>query len=182
MAVKSAEVSDSALLQREAIVLSNLYACPYIYWCFGEKIMTGDRNRIIYNLLLEYGSGGTLADLIKKSGGEGLPESDVRPYTRHILEGLDCVHSCGYVHRALKPENIIIVPIITGTGTEYVAKIGDFGLAKRAKQMRKMITMSKSCKLRGSLGYSSPETVVDKGQQQESPSDVWALGMIIHLT
>ncbi|GMQ09318.1 hypothetical protein CsSME_00052740 [Camellia sinensis var. sinensis] len=179
MAVKSAEVSHSALLQREAIVLSNLHACPYIYRCFGEEIMTGDRNRIIYNLLLEYGSGGTLADLIKKSGGEGLPESDVRRYTRHILEGLDCVHSCGYVHRALKPENIIIVPIITGTGTEYVAKIGDFGLAKRAKQMRKMMTMSKSCKLRGSLGYSSPETVVDKGLQQESPSDIWALGMIV---
>ncbi|KAL7162093.1 hypothetical protein ACSBR2_042549 [Camellia fascicularis] len=179
MAMKSAEVSDSALLQREAIVLSNLHACPYIYRCFGEEIMTGDRNRIIYNLLLEYASGGTLANLIKKSGGEGLPESDVRRYIRHILEGLDCVHSCGYVHRALKPENIIIVPIITGTGTEYVAKIGDFGLAKRAKQMRKMMTMSKSCKLRGSLEYSSPETVVDRGLQQESPSDVWALGMIV---
>ncbi|XP_028063989.1 mitogen-activated protein kinase kinase kinase 2-like [Camellia sinensis] len=75
--------------------------------------------------------------------------------------------------------NIIIVLIITGTGTEYVAKIGDFGLAKRAKQMRMMVTMSKSCKLRGSLGYSSPETVVYKGLQQESPSDVWALGMIV---
>ncbi|KAI7985614.1 Mitogen-activated protein kinase kinase kinase 17 [Camellia lanceoleosa] len=133
MAVKSVEVSDSALLQREAIVLSNLHACPYIYQWFGEETMTGDRNRIIYNLLLEYGSSGTLADLIKKSGGEGFPESDVRRYTRHILEGLDCVHSCGYVHRALKLENIIIVPIITGTGTEYIAKIGDFGLAKRAK-------------------------------------------------
>ncbi|KAI7986585.1 Mitogen-activated protein kinase kinase kinase 17 [Camellia lanceoleosa] len=176
MAVKSAKISDSALLQWEAIVLSNLHACPYIYRCFGEEIMTGDRNRIIYNLLLEYGTGGTLADLIKKSGSEGLPESDVRRYTRHILEGLDCVHSCGYVHRALKPENIIIVPIITSTGMEYVAKIGDFGLAKRAKQM---MTMSKSCKLRGSLRYSSPETVVDKGLQQESPSDVWALGMIV---
>ncbi|XP_028104820.1 serine/threonine-protein kinase 17B-like [Camellia sinensis] len=84
--------------------------------------MTGDCNRIIYNILLEYGSGRTLADLIKKSGGRGLSESDVRCYTRHILEGLDCVHSSGYVHRALKPENIIIVSISTGTGTKYVAK------------------------------------------------------------
>ncbi|KAI7986278.1 Mitogen-activated protein kinase kinase kinase 2 [Camellia lanceoleosa] len=41
------------------------------------------------------------------------------------------------------------------------------------------MTMSKSCKLRGSLGYSSPKTVIDKGLQQESPSDVWALGMIV---
>ncbi|KAI7984769.1 Mitogen-activated protein kinase kinase kinase 18 [Camellia lanceoleosa] len=36
-----------------------------------------------------------------------------------------------------------------------------------------------SYKLRGSLRYSSPETVVDKGLQQEPPSDVWALGLIV---
>ncbi|GMQ09321.1 hypothetical protein CsSME_00052742 [Camellia sinensis var. sinensis] len=144
MAVKSAEVSDSALLQREALVLRNFHACPYIYRCFGEEVFTSDRNRMVYNLLLEYGSSGTLADVVKKTGGNGLPESDVRRYTRYILEGLDCVHSAGYVHRALKPENIIIVPIITSTGTEYIAKI-----------------------------------VVDKGLQQEPPSDVWALGLIV---
>ncbi|KAL7162058.1 hypothetical protein ACSBR2_042520 [Camellia fascicularis] len=131
MVVKSAKVSDSAMLQREATVLSNFHACPYIYRCFGEEIMTGDCNHIIYNILLEYGSGETIADLIKKSGGRGLPEFDVRCYTRHILEGLDCVHSSGYVHRALKPKNIIIVSISTSTGTKYVAKVGDFGLAKQ---------------------------------------------------
>ncbi|GMQ09320.1 hypothetical protein CsSME_00052742 [Camellia sinensis var. sinensis] len=179
MAVKSAEVSDSALLQREALVLRNFHACPYIYRCFGEEVFTSDRNRMVYNLLLEYGSSGTLADVVKKTGGNGLPESDVRRYTRYILEGLDCVHSAGYVHRALKPENIIIVPIITSTGTEYIAKIGDFGLAKKSEQARKIFRMPISYKLRGSLQYSSPETVVDKGLQQEPPSDVWALGLIV---
>ncbi|KAL7179819.1 hypothetical protein ACSBR1_043094 [Camellia fascicularis] len=179
MAVKSAEVSDSALLQREALVLRNFHACPYIYRCFGEEVFTSDRNRMVYNLLLEYGSGGTLADVIKKTGGNGLPESDVRRYTRYIIEGLDCVHSSGYVHRALKPDNIIIVPIITSTGTEYIAKIGDFGLAKKSEQARKILRMPISYKLRGCLQYSSPETVVDKGLQHEPPSDVWALGLIV---
>ncbi|KAL7179818.1 hypothetical protein ACSBR1_043093 [Camellia fascicularis] len=179
MAVKSAEVSDSALLQREALVLRNFHACPYIYRCFGEEVFTSDRNQMVYNLLLEYGSGGTLADVIKKTGGNGLPESDVRRYTRYILEGLDCVHSAGYVHRALKPDNIIIVPIITSTGTEYIAKIGDFGLAKKSEQARKILRMPISYKRRGSLQYSSPETVVDKGLQQQPPSDVWALGLIV---
>ncbi|XP_028096629.1 calcium-dependent protein kinase 4-like [Camellia sinensis] len=146
MAVKSAEVSDSALLQREALVLRNFHACPYIYRCFGEEVFTSDRNRMVYNLLLEYGSSGTLADVVKKTGGNGLPESDVRRYTRYILEGLDCVHSAGYVHRALKPENIIIVPIITSTGTEYIAKIGDFGLAKKSEQARKIFRMPISYK------------------------------------
>ncbi|THG11166.1 sporulation protein kinase pit1-like [Camellia sinensis] len=156
MVVKSAEVSDSAMLQREAMVLNNFHACPYIYRCFREEIMTGYCNCIIYNILLKYGSGGTLADLIKKSGGRALLESDVRCYTRHIIEGLDCVHSYGYVHHALKPENIIVVSISTSTGIEYVAKIGDFGLAKTEKQMRKMMTMSKSYKLRGNIRCLSP--------------------------
>ncbi|KAI7985774.1 Mitogen-activated protein kinase kinase kinase 17 [Camellia lanceoleosa] len=167
------------MLQREAMVLSNFHACPCIYHYFGEEIMTGDCNRIIYNILLEYGSGGTLTDLIKKSGSRGLPEFDVRCYTRRILEGLDCVHSSGYVHRALKPENIIIVSISTSTGTKYVAKVGDFGLAKIERQMRNMMTMSKSYKLRGNIRCLSLEMVVDRGLQQETPSDVWDIGCIV---
>ncbi|KAL7179820.1 hypothetical protein ACSBR1_043095 [Camellia fascicularis] len=167
------------MLQREVMVLSNFHACPYIYRCFGKEIMTSDCNHIIYNILLEYGSGGTLADLIKKSGGRGLLESNVRCYTRHILKGLDCVHSSSYVHRALKPENIIIVSISTSTGTKYVAKVGDFGLAKTEKQMRKMTTMSKSYKLGGNIQCLSPEMVVDRGLQQETPSDVWDVGCIV---
>ncbi|XP_028111976.1 sporulation protein kinase pit1-like [Camellia sinensis] len=156
MVMKSAEVSDFAMLQREAMVLNNFHACPYIHRCFGEEIMTGYCNCIIYNILLKYGSGGTVADLIKKSGGRALLESDVRCYTRHIIEGLDCVHSFGYVDRALKPENIIVVSISTSVGIEYVANAGDFGLAKTEKQMRKMMTMSKSYKLRGYFRFLSP--------------------------
>ncbi|KAL7162054.1 hypothetical protein ACSBR2_042516 [Camellia fascicularis] len=117
--------------------------------------MTGYYNRIIYNILLEYGSGRTLADLIKKSGGRVLLESDVRCYTRHIIEGLDCVHSSGYVHRALKPENIIIVSITTSTGTKYVLR------------------------LRGNIRCLSPEMVVNRGLQQETPDDVWDVGCIV---
>ncbi|KAI7985238.1 putative serine/threonine-protein kinase CPE1738 [Camellia lanceoleosa] len=86
-----------------------------------------------------------------------------------VCRDLDCVHSSGYVHRALQPDNIIIVPVSTSTRTEteYVAKNGDFGLANAEKQM---MTTSKSYKLRGNIRYLSPETVVDRGLQQETPS------------
>ncbi|KAF2322370.1 hypothetical protein GH714_012984 [Hevea brasiliensis] len=42
--------------------------------------------KMLYNLLLKYAYGGTLADLIKRSGGCGLPESDVKRHTRSILK------------------------------------------------------------------------------------------------
>lgn len=47
---------------------------------------------MVYNLLLEYDSGGTLAGLIKKSEGNGLAECDVRLYTR--AKSYSCLRLC----------------------------------------------------------------------------------------
>ncbi|XP_028078711.1 mitogen-activated protein kinase kinase kinase 17-like [Camellia sinensis] len=174
MAVKSAEVSVSGSIQKEREVLSNIGQCPYIIRCFGDEITMGLTGEMVFNLLLEYGSGGTLADLIKKSGGSGLLESDVRYYTRSILRGLIHIHDCGYVHCDLKPENILIVSKTTGTATKLRVKIGDFGLAKRATQNKKR---KLDPYLRGTPMYLSPEAVVDN--IQEPPSDIWALGCIV---
>ncbi|KAI3822510.1 hypothetical protein L1987_10100 [Smallanthus sonchifolius] len=59
---------------------------------------------MVYNLLLEYGSGGTLADLIRKSSRNGLLESDVKRHTRSILSGLRHIHRSGqeFLERSLK--------------------------------------------------------------------------------
>ncbi|XP_059624772.1 mitogen-activated protein kinase kinase kinase 20-like [Cornus florida] len=169
IAVKSAEVSGSGSIQKEREVLSNIQWCPYIIQCFGDEITTSENGQMVYNLLLEYGCGGTLGGLIKKSNGCGLPESDVRCYTRSILRGLYHIHKCGYVHRDIKPENIILLPITTGAVTKFKAKIGDFGLAKRMEKFDPY--------LRGTPLYLSPEAVVDN--IQEPPSDIWALGCIV---
>ncbi|KAF2297109.1 hypothetical protein GH714_017478 [Hevea brasiliensis] len=87
MAVKSAEVSSSSSLQKEKQVFNHLPDCPYILECYGEETTMSKDGKMLYNLLLEYASGGTLADLIKRSGGCGLPESDVKRYTSSILKG-----------------------------------------------------------------------------------------------
>ncbi|KAI7985772.1 Mitogen-activated protein kinase kinase kinase 17 [Camellia lanceoleosa] len=174
MAVKSAEVSVSGSIQKEREVLNNIGRCKNVIRCFGEEVTNGENGEMVYNLLLEYGSGGTLADLIKKSGGCGLPESDVRYYARSILRGLNHIHQCGYVHCDLKPENILLVPNTTGTDTKFKVKIGDFGLTKRAKQNKKRRL---DPYWRGTPMYLSPEVVVDN--IQEPPSDIWAFGCIV---
>lgn len=175
MAVKSAEVSSSGSIQKEREVLSNVRGCPDIIRCFGEETTIGDNGAVVYNLLLEYGSGGTLAERIKQSGGNGLSEFEVKVFTRSILRGLNHIHESGYVHCDLKPDNILLVP---DSGRRvfpnFRAKIADFGLAKRAKQ-------SKKRKLepywRGTPLYLSPEAVLDK--VQDPPCDIWALGCIV---
>ncbi|XAR67804.1 Mitogen-activated protein kinase kinase kinase [Bertholletia excelsa] len=175
MAVKSAEVSDSGSLQKERETLSSIGRCPYVIQCFGEETTMGYNGHMIYNLLLEYCPGGTLADLIKKSGGRGLPEHEVRHYTRSILRGLSHIHNCGFVHCDLKPENLLLVPNTRGNGTKFTVKIGDFGLSK------KVTTKNRKRKLDiywgGTPMYLSPEVVAEG--IQGAPSDIWALGCIV---
>uniref|UniRef100_A0A2C9U2L0 Protein kinase domain-containing protein n=1 Tax=Manihot esculenta TaxID=3983 RepID=A0A2C9U2L0_MANES len=120
MAVKSAEFSLSRSLRKEKEVFYHLRDCPYILECYGEKIIVNNKGQMVYNLLLEYASGGTLFDPIRRSGDLRLPESDVKRYTRSILKGIDYIHSHEYVHCDLKPENVLLVR--SGSG-DFVPKI-----------------------------------------------------------
>lgn len=174
MAVKSAEVSASCSIQKEREVLSNVKGCNDIIRCFGEETTMGETGVMVFNLLLEYGSGGTLAERIKNSGGAGLPEFEAKVFTRCLLRGLNHIHRVGYVHCDLKPDNILLVPDARGKGG-LRAKIGDFGLAKREKQSKKRKLLEPYW--RGTPMYLSPEAVLEN--VQEAPSDVWALGCIV---
>ncbi|KAF2322365.1 hypothetical protein GH714_012932 [Hevea brasiliensis] len=69
MVVKSAKVSSSSSLQKEKEAFNHLRDCPYILDCYGKETTMSKDAKMLYNLLLEYASGGTLADLIKRSGG-----------------------------------------------------------------------------------------------------------------
>ncbi|KAK4587821.1 hypothetical protein RGQ29_019000 [Quercus rubra] len=172
MAVKSAEVSLSASLQKEKEVHNNVQGCPFVIHCFGEEITTQENGEnMVYNLLFEYASGGTLCGLIEKSGGSGLPESDVKRYSKSILQGLNHVHDCGYVHCDLKPENVLLVS--AATGESFVAKIGDLGLARRSEQRKK----GRLDYLRGTALYMAPETVIES--VQDPKSDIWAFGCVV---
>ncbi|XP_065852924.1 mitogen-activated protein kinase kinase kinase 20-like [Euphorbia lathyris] len=172
MTIKSAKVSASSSLKKEKRVLDDLRGCPYIIDCYGEETTTTKKGKMIYNLLLEYASEGTLDSLIKQSGGCGLHESDVRRYTRCILKGIDYIHSRGYVHCDLNPANVLLVS--DENWETFVPKIGDFGLAKRLVKSKQMEFYSS---LEGTLRYMAPETIID--EIQEYPCDIWALGCIV---
>ncbi|GKD77489.1 hypothetical protein Tco_1340110 [Tanacetum coccineum] len=68
--------------------------------CFVEEITKGENNPMVYNLLLEYASAGTLTDLIEKSNADkknnrfiartgdiGLVKRVEHQYFRSLLEG-----------------------------------------------------------------------------------------------
>ncbi|CAA7021152.1 unnamed protein product [Microthlaspi erraticum] len=157
-AVKSAEFSSSASLQREQSVLSNL-SSPYVVKYIGSGLTT-ENDTLMYNLLMEYVSGGSIHDMIKNSGGK-LPEPAIRSYTRQILKGLTYLHDRGIVHCDVKSQNVMI---------GEVAKIADLGCAKTVEK-------NGNLEFSGTPAFMSPE--VARGEEQSFPADVWALGCTV---
>ncbi|KAH6838072.1 mitogen-activated protein kinase kinase kinase 21 [Perilla frutescens var. hirtella] len=163
MAVKSCGVSLSSSLLTEKNILEELRDCPEIIRCYGGSYSCENGEKL-YNVLLEYASGGSLADKLKFSGDRRLPEVEVRQYTKAILKGLHYIHKFGYVHCDIKLQNILLC-------ADGSVKIADFGLAKRADGG------AAGCELRGTPMYMSPEMVA--GSKQGAPADVWALGCVV---
>ena len=75
--------------------------------------------------IMEYCEGGSVADLMRQHGGR-LPLNVAKPIMLGALEGLAHAHSQGFVHRDLKPHNILI--------HQGIPRISDFGLAKNFQQ------------------------------------------------
>ncbi|XP_059638679.1 mitogen-activated protein kinase kinase kinase 20-like [Cornus florida] len=176
MAMKTAPLSLSCSLRKERDLLRELEGCPYVLRCFGDEVST-ENGVELYNIMLEYASGGSLGDCIQSSG-KGLAEYEVRRYTKNMLMGLSYIHEQCYVHCDIKPHNILLVGEEDSASlinpklkrVENTAKIADFGLAMKIEEKR-------SPKLRGTPMYLAPESV--RHQEYQPPSDIWALGCTV---
>ncbi|MCE3216473.1 hypothetical protein HAX54_006647 [Datura stramonium] len=166
MVVKSSASSRSATLMNEKLILDEIKGCPQIINCLGDSY-TYENGEKLYNVLLEYASGGALSEKLKNSGDRKFPETEIRKYTKDLLRGLHYIHKCGYVHCDIKPHNILL-------GEDGQVKIADFGLAKRAESIK---DENLRCELRGTPLYMSPEMVTSG--EQGTPADIWALGCVI---
>ena len=85
-----------------------------------------------------------------------------------ICEGLEEFHKQGFVHRDLKPDNIMISDC---TGDIPKIKIVDFGGAK-AVDMRNIPDTT----VVGTLGYQAPETISSNATNR---SDIYSIGCIL---
>ena len=83
----------------------------------------------VFYFIMEYCEAGSIADLLRRRGGK-LELAEAVPLMLQSLEGLAFVHGKGFVHRDLKPQNILL----KGSRQNRVAKICDLGFTKNFEQ------------------------------------------------
>lgn len=58
-------------------------------------------------LVMEFHPGGDLYGLLERQGGT-LPESAAVFYLSELVEAIKALHTMGYVHRDVKPDNVLL--------------------------------------------------------------------------
>ncbi|KAG5610571.1 hypothetical protein H5410_021852 [Solanum commersonii] len=125
VALKSCNLSDSQSLKEEVEIIRMFKHSPYIIHYFGANVSFED-NVNLYNLLLQYASGGSLADRLRNYNSQSKVEG--RKHMKNVLLGLSCIHNNGIIHCDIKPGNILLVE------RDKTAKIADFGLSVTLEQ------------------------------------------------
>ena len=115
-------------------------------------------------LVSEYMDGGTLQQLLRRSGP--LPSAVVAALVHPVLEALDHAHAQGVIHRDIKPANVML-------SSNGGVKLMDFGIARSIQDA----TLTATQGLLGTPAYMSPEQVF--ARPLDGRSDLFSLGIII---
>ncbi len=116
-------------------------------------------------LALEYIGGGDLKECIRR--GPIAPDKAFR-VIREMATALGYAHTNGFVHRDVKPENILF-------RENGVAVLTDFGIARTAGGGTQMTGMGMSI---GTPHYMSPEQA--RGKEVDGRADLYALGIVLY--
>ncbi len=149
------EISE---FQGEAQMIANLVH-PHIV----RVLDFGVSNSIPF-LVMDYCPRGTLRR--RHSKGERIPLPTVISYVQQVTEALQYAHDHQLIHRAIKPENMLI-------GQHNAILLSDFGIAATAHSTSSMSTQVPV----GTVPYMAPEQI----QAQARPaSDQYALGVVVY--
>lgn len=123
-------------------------------------------------IVMEYLHGRPLKDLLEAEA----PLSPERAglLAEHIAAGLAEAHRQGYVHRDLKPGNIIV----SNEHGREVAKILDFGIVASLREQGSNNRLTKTGYIVGTPTYMAPEQIDPSGLG--TAVDVYALGVILY--
>ncbi|WP_437971992.1 protein kinase [Sorangium sp. So ce260] len=100
-----------------------------------------------------------------------LPLGEVARIVAQTAKALGQAHRLGIVHRDIKPDNLFL----TEVDGETFVKVLDFGIAKRARDMR----VTSTGNVVGTPLYMSPEQLISP-KDLDFRADLWALGVVAY--
>ncbi|MCC2636875.1 MAG: serine/threonine protein kinase [Moraxellaceae bacterium] len=126
----------------------------------------GSANGLYFYAMACHGAG----DLTRRIRGGGLAPQEALRVTRQIADALAHAHDAGYVHRDIKPDNVLF------RESDDAAILTDFGIAKSLNNDLNQLTQAGSTV--GTPKYMSPEQA--RGQQLDGRSDLYSLGVMLY--
>jgi len=115
-------------------------------------------------IVMEYVEGRDLKSIVKTAGA--LPWNIASLILRQIALGLGFAHQRGYIHRDIKPGNIMV-------SHRGEVKIMDFGIVRRVDS-----ELTQTGAFLGTPSYMSPEQL--RGQNVTPLSDLFSLGVLFY--
>ncbi len=153
--------------QREARLLATLVH-PHIVGIFDADISANGLPFYVMERLYGLSLGAALSRV-----GRPLTPAELAPVFPGVARALDHAHRQQVVHRDLKPENIFLEHTATGT----IAKLLDFGIAKRLDQDTGQSRLTQTGAVLGTPLYLSPEQLAD--EPLVAATDQFALALIL---
>lgn len=129
-------------------------------------------------LVMEFVPGGSLGRYIG-----GLPQEPLAAarVVRQLAEAMQTAHDAGFVHRDLKPTNVLLDAHFgqgeTSGLDRFVPKVTDLGVVKDLSR-DDGFTQTRDCL--GTPSYMAPEQVKGSSQSVDCRTDVYALGAILY--
>jgi len=129
-----------------------------------------------YFLVMEYINGPTLKQLIGQI--RQIPALQAIEIAAQVCDVLQVAHARGYIHRDIKPQNIMLTwgggGLSSGTNSERpLVKLTDFGIVRVVEEGG----LTNSGIVLGTADYLSPEQA--RGETLTASSDLYSLGVVM---